>query len=152
MEVRPYSIGRSAWPAVAGLVGLAAVSCGHVATTADHVVSLRLANAGSQPLHCRLLFGHWVEQDLGEVGQGAAVEIAMMQSARDGSLYIERTDGQRLMMIENIVCGLNGDWMGSFEQIDLAPVRAGRPGGVTASCAAPAKSGRVVCTAPAFEE
>jgi hypothetical protein len=119
-------------------------------TGSDRGVVLRLSNTGTQPLRCRLLFGHWVERDLGEIAPDGAVEIDMMQATTDGALYIPRADGQRLMMIENVVCGRDGDWMASFSQVDLAPLRSRRPARAAAHCAASGASERVVCSAPAI--
>ena len=130
----------------------AAVVCaGPCAARADDAVILYLRNTGAEPLHCRLLFGHWVDRDLGELMPSHGVEITMQQSAKDGALYIPRDDRQRLMMIETIVCGRDGDWMASFGQVDLAPLRVVRPTRVTASCAAPASAGRVACPPPVIE-
>lgn len=121
-------------------------------TSEDRGVALRLSNSGDMPLRCRILFGHWVERDFGELAPGGEVTIEMMQSAEDGALYIPRSDGRRLMMIENIVCARSGDWMASFGQVDLAPLRTKRPVRVTADCAIPAGSARVACVATQFEQ
>ena len=111
----------------------------------DRPVTLALANAGNQPLRCRLMFGHWVDRDLGTLGPGAATELAMTQAASDGALYIMRADGERKMMIETIQCAPAGDWMQIFGQVDFAPIRSRRAHAIEASCAAPAAGGRTVC-------
>ena len=89
--------------------------------------SLSLANTGAAPLHCRLMFGHWVEQDLGLIAPGGSIGLDISQAAKDGALYILRADGQRRMMIETIICGRDGDWMASYGQVDFAPARSARP-------------------------
>jgi hypothetical protein len=111
----------------------------------DRPVTLSLANAGTEPLRCRLMFGHWVDRDLGALAPGAATDVAMTQAARDGALYVLRADGERKMMIETIQCAQSGDWMASFGQVDFAPVRSRRAQAIEASCAAPADGGRVAC-------
>lgn len=111
----------------------------------DRIVSLALANAGQQPLRCRLMFGHWVDRDLGEIAPGAETELAMTQAARDGALYILRADGARKMMVETIQCAQAGDWMRNFGQVDFAPIRSRRAQAIEASCAAPAGGGRTSC-------
>src|SRR5919197_1054710 len=90
---------------------VAALSCALLCACAqqlpsaeDHAVALSLINAGTEALHCRVIFGHWVERDLGEFAPGAATSIAMTQSAQHGALYVMRSDGQRRMMIETIQC------------------------------------------------
>ena len=111
----------------------------------DRTVTLALANAGQEPLRCRLMFGHWVDRDLGEIAPGAATELAMTQAARDGALYILRADGERKMMIETIQCAQAGNWMRNFGQVDFAPIRSRRAETIEASCAAPAGGGRTIC-------
>jgi hypothetical protein len=111
----------------------------------DRPVTLALSNAGSEPLRCRLMFGHWVERDLGAIAPGAATEVDMTQAARDGALYVMRADGQRKMMIETIQCAQSGDWMRNFGQVDFAPIRSRRAQAIEASCAAPAGGGRTTC-------
>ena len=113
--------------------------------TSDEPVALSLTNGGAQALHCRLMFGHWVDRDLGELAPGAAVSVSMMQAETDGALYIMRADGQRRMMIETIQCARPGDWMESFGQVDFAPIRSRRAEAIEASCAAPAGGGRTTC-------
>ncbi len=111
----------------------------------DRPVTLSLANAGSEPLRCRLMFGHWVDRDLGALAPGASTRVAMTQAASDGALYVLRADGARKMMIETIQCAQSGDWMTSFGQVDFAPIRSRRAQAIEASCAAPADGGRVAC-------
>jgi hypothetical protein len=111
----------------------------------DRSVTLALRNAGREPLNCRLMFGHWVDRDLGTLAPGAGTEIAMTQASQDGALYILRADGERRMMIETIRCAQSGDWMRNFGQVDLAPIRSRRAPAIEASCAAPAGEGRTTC-------
>jgi hypothetical protein len=111
----------------------------------DRALRLSLANTGAAPLHCRLMFGHWVEEDLGLIVPGGSIGLDISQAAKDGALYILRADGQRRMMIETILCGRDGDWMASYGQVDFAPARSARPVRIEAGCALPATGGRVAC-------
>ena len=111
----------------------------------DRPVTMSLANAGVEPLRCRLMFGHWVDRDLGALAPGAATELAMTQAERDGALYVLRADGERKMMIETIQCAQSGDWMQNFGQVDFAPIRSRRAQAIEASCAAPVGGGRTIC-------
>jgi hypothetical protein len=127
-----------------------AVLCGSAAcadqpAAEDRPLRLSLGNAGAAPLHCRLMFGHWVERDLGLIAPGGSIDLDISQAGKDGALYILRADGQRRMMIETILCGRDGDWMASYGQVDLAPARSGRPARIEASCALPADGRRVAC-------
>ena len=111
----------------------------------DRPVTLSLANAGPEPLRCRLMFGHWVDRDLGALAPGASTDVAMTQAASDGALYVLRADGARKMMIETIQCAQSGDWMARFGQVDFAPIRSRRAQAIEASCAAPVGGGRTTC-------
>ena len=128
---------------IAICLSLGLLSC--AADVQDRAVTLALSNAGSEPLHCRVIFGHWVERDLGALQPGAATEVAMTQAAHDGALYVMRADGQRKMMIETIQCAQSGDWMAHFGQVDFAPIRSRRAKAIEASCAAPVGEGRTSC-------
>jgi hypothetical protein len=128
---------------IAIFLSLGLLSC--AADVQDRPVTLALSNRGSEPLHCRLIFGHWVERDLGTLAPGAATDIDMTQAARDGALYVMRADGQRKMMIETIQCAQSGDWMRNFGQVDFAPIRSRRAEAIEASCAAPVGGGRTTC-------
>ena len=116
-----------------------------VSETQDRPVTLALANAGTEPLRCRLMFGHWVDRDLGALAPGTSTVLSMTQAASDGALYVRRADGERQMMIETIQCAQPGDWMKNFGQVDFAPIRSRRARAIEASCAAPTGEGRVAC-------
>ena len=118
----------------------------------DQPVALALSNKGAEPLRCRLMFGHWVDRDLGALAPGASAALSMTQAAADGALYVMRSDGQRKMMIETIQCAQSGDWMESFGQVDFAPIRSRRVRAIEASCAAPAGEGRVACRLDRIEQ
>jgi len=116
---------------------------------ADRKVRISIGNSGSEPLHCRMMFGHWVERDLGVLEKGGSgINVDVLQQKTDGALFIMRADGQRRMMIENIFCARKGDWQASVGQIDLAAVRVERPVIVWLNCRLPEDGGRVVCGKP----
>ena len=131
------------WRIVVLCLCLGILSCAPDAQ--DRTVTLALANAGQQPLRCRLMFGHWVDRDLGEIVPGSTTELTMTQAAGDGALYVMRADGERKMMIETIQCAQAGDWMRNFGQVDFAPIRSRRARAIEASCAAPVGGGRTIC-------
>lgn len=133
------------WLLLAVLLALPLPAVGDEAPVDSHPLHLDLANAGDTAIHCRVIFGHWVERDLGLVPAGGSVDLEMLQAEKDGALFIMRDDGQRRMMIETILCGLDGDWMASFGEVDFAPARSARPTRIEARCAVPAPGGRVDC-------
>jgi hypothetical protein len=110
----------------------------------DDAVTLRIANDGAEALRCVLLFGHWVTLELGLIDAGAAQALAMKRDAGDGSLYVLREDGRK-MMIETIVCGADRSWTETLGQIPLLPVRAGRGRELWISCRI---DDRLACTLP----
>lgn len=118
----------------------------------DPLVRIRISNARAEPLQCRLMFGHWVDRDLGvaTIGGGTAtgISVDVRQQPEDGALYVMRDDGQRRMMVENIFCAGENDWQATVGQVDLAVVRRSRPREVWVSCALPEAGGRVVCGKP----
>lgn len=131
---------------------LLAACAGEARPTADPEVLIRISNARAEPLHCRLIYGHWVERDLGlvAIGGGTATGIAVTvrQQPEDGALYVLRDDGQRRMMVENIFCAEENNWQATVGQIDLSVVRQARPREVWVSCALPEDGSRVACAAP----
>ena len=134
------------------LAVLLLAGCAGAASKSDPEVLIRISNAGAEPLQCRMMFGHWVDRDLGAAtrGGGTATGIAVkvLQQPADGALYVMRDDGERRMMLENILCARDGDWQATVGQIDLAVVRTARPKEVWVSCALPEAGGRAACAQP----
>jgi hypothetical protein len=135
------------------LAALLAAGCaGGAAEPTDPTVLIRISNARPEPLQCRMMFGHWVDRDLGvaTIGGGTSTGIAVevQQQPKDGALYVMRDDGERRMMVENIFCARPDDWQATVGQIDLAMLRTARPKEVWVSCALPAAGGRLVCGQP----
>lgn len=113
--------------------------------TSDVVpVDISLRNVGQTPLACRLMFGHWVDRDLGELQPGAEVAFPVQQQG-DGGLFVMRPDGGARMMIETIQCGIYPDWPASVGQVDFAPARQQKIRAISASCGEPTAGGRIVC-------
>jgi hypothetical protein len=132
--------------ALAVLSALLGTSCAEPqpAGAADDAVTLRIANDGTQALRCVVLFGHWVTRELGAIDAGASHDLAMMRDAGDGSLYVLRDDGRRLM-IENVVCGADRAWTETLGQVPLLPVRDSRDREFRTSCRI---DQRLNCTPP----
>ena len=134
---------------------LLAAGCSSGSTDSDDQrVLIQISNTGAEPLQCRLMFGHWVDRDLGLArnGDGSSEDIFVLvrQQAGDGALYVMRDDGKRRMMVENIFCARPDDWQATVSQIDLAAARAARPASVHVTCALPESGGRVICGKPEF--
>jgi hypothetical protein len=110
----------------------------------DDPVILRITNDGAHALRCVVLFGHWVTRELGTIDAGASHDLAMMRDSGDGSLYVLRDDGRKLM-IENVVCGADRAWTETLGQVPLLPVRESRERELRTSCRV---DERVGCTPP----
>jgi hypothetical protein len=111
----------------------------------DAPLTIALRNSGAEPLRCQLIFGHWVERSLGEIAPGASIRLDLMRAGEDGGIYVMRPDGERKMMVENVICGRTETWQATLGQVDLAPLRVRAATAALASCAAPAGAGRVAC-------
>jgi hypothetical protein len=116
------------------------------ATAGDPIVAVDLRNDGARPMQCRIQFGHWTARDLGVLAPGASIRFEIQQQPKDGALYIERDDGQRKMMIENIFCHAPEDQQATVGQVDLTPARAARMAEIDAACALP-DTGHAQCRA-----
>ena len=133
-------------------LALLVAGCSGISETADPTVRIRISNARPGALQCRMMFGHWVDRDLGkaamDAGNGGGISVEVQQQPKDGALYVMRDDGERRMMVENIFCAREGDWQATVGQIDLAMVRTARSREVWVSCGLPEDGGRVVCGKP----
>lgn len=119
---------------------------------ADTAVTIKLGNDGAEPLRCQLIFGHWVERGLGEIAPGASIRLELMRAAEDGGLYVMRYDGERKMMVENVICGRLEGWKEGLGQVDLTELRRRAAVAAEASCAAPSGPGRVSCSMDKISE
>jgi hypothetical protein len=126
---------------------LAAGCAGGKTGSADPELLLRISNTGAEPLQCRMMFGHWVDRDLG-IATATGIAIKVQQQPEDGALYIMRDDGARRMMVENIFCARPDDWQATVGQVDLSVVRKERANDVSVTCSLPKAGGHVSCDPP----
>jgi len=99
----------------------------------DDTVEVDLLNAGSEPLRCVTVLAHFVSLPAQEVAAGETLEFSFFRGRDDGSLYVLRDDGRR-MMIENLICGAAGDWDASRGEVPLLTVRSAAGRHVAFSC------------------
>jgi hypothetical protein len=112
-----------------------------VASASASTVTLSIKNDDARSLRCTVVFAHWVTTDFGPIASGGTATVAMTRGPQPGALHIARFDG-RPMMIENIVCGTDQDWTGSFDQLPLSQLRNSPTSTYQIACrAAP----RIVC-------
>ena len=97
-------------------------------------VRLEIVNATAAPrLLCRLVLAHFVTQDLALIGAGDEAVIELRRDADDGTL-IYRHGGGRRMAVENILCGIAGNWSATRNDLSIAELRAGRRANLIIIC------------------
>lgn len=126
------------------LLALTAACTGVAGQTDAAPVRFSLQNTGTTPISCRLIYGHWVERDYGELAPGDSREDSFAQQG-DGGLFTMRPDGAARMMIETVQCAQYPDWLGTVGQVDFTPARRGKVRAVAARCAMPSQGGRIAC-------
>ncbi|MDP6590752.1 MAG: hypothetical protein QF449_05135 [Alphaproteobacteria bacterium] len=100
-------------------------------------VRLEIVNATAAPhLLCRLVLAHFVTEDLAPIGAGDEAVIELRRDADDGTL-IYRPGGGRRMAVENILCGLAGNWQASRADLNLAELRGGQRAHLRITCERP---------------
>ena len=75
-------------------------------------------------LACQLVLAHFVTQDIAPIPAGGETVIALDRDVDEGTL-IFRQAGARPMALENILCGLAGNWRATRADLNIAPLRAG---------------------------
>ena len=118
----------------------------------DAPLAVSLHNDGAVPLRCQLIFGHWVERDLGQIAPGAAVRMDLMRAGEDGGIYVMRPDGKKKMMVENVICGRADNWRATLGRLDFTPLRQRAARAADAHCAAPVDGGRAACAIDKISE
>ena len=118
----------------------------------DAPLAVSLHNGGTVPLRCQLIFGHWVERDLGQIAPGADVRMDLMRAGEDGGIYVMRPDGKKKMMVENVICGRADNWQPTLGRLDFTPLRQQAARAAAAHCTAPADGGRVACAIDKISE
>ncbi|MBR45580.1 MAG: hypothetical protein CMM31_03670 [Rhodospirillaceae bacterium] len=87
-------------------------------------VSLEVVNGAEGRLRCQLVLAHFVTQDIAPVPPGGETVIVFDRDADEGVLIFRHVGG-RSMALENVLCGLAGDWRATRADLDLADLRAG---------------------------
>lgn len=99
-------------------------------------VRLEIYNGtASSELRCQLVLAHFVTQDIGRISAGKSAVIALRRD-RDEGVLIYRS-GARRMAVENILCGIAGNWRATRNDLNLAALRAGRRAQLKIFCQAP---------------
>jgi hypothetical protein len=124
-------MGNSLRPLLASLLLLA--WAGGAGAADDDTVEVELLNAGNEPLRCVTVLAHFVSLPAQEVAAGETLVLSYFRGRDDGTLYVLRDDGRR-MMIENVICGAAGDWDDSRGEVPLLTIRSAAGRHVALSC------------------
>ena len=120
----------------AGLLSLALVGVPVAAGAGggdDGVVELQVRNPGPATLRCVTVLAHFVSLPAAEIAAGDALDVSYFRGAGDGTLYVLRDDGRK-MMIENLLCGSTNDWDATRGEVPLLPVRSSSADHMAFSC------------------
>jgi hypothetical protein len=99
----------------------------------DDLVELQILNTGAQTLRCVTVLAHFVSLPAVEVDAGGAISVSFFRGTHDGTLYVLRDDGRR-MMIENLLCGSTDDWDATRGEVPLLQVRSSSAERMAFSC------------------
>jgi hypothetical protein len=128
-----------------GLLVFMAASQGSAALGEERApVVLRVANSTEKAvLRCQLVLAHFMTGDLTPVGPGLVIEIDLLREVATSTL-LYLGPGVRLIAVENILCGSDGDWAATRNDIDLTALRDGSTQQLQMICA---DRGGLSCTA-----
>jgi len=100
-------------------------------------VRLEIVNAtAASRLACQLVLAHFVTQDLAPISAGDETVVLLSRDVDEGTL-IYQSDGGRRMAVENILCGLAGNWRATRADLNIAELRAGQRANMRIVCARP---------------
>lgn len=96
-----------------------------LAAPATEPVRLEIANAKSESLvRCQLVLAHFVTLAPDRIRPNHRATIGLQRDVRAGTLFYPREDGPP-MTLENVLCGLDDDWVATRNDLDLRRLRRG---------------------------
>ena len=128
-----------------GLLGFVIASQGSVAHGEERApVVLKIANGTENAvLRCQLVLAHFMTGELAPAAPGRVIDIDLQRDAATSTLlYIG--PGNRLIAVENVLCGADGDWAATRNDLDLTSLREGSTWTLQVICA---DRGGLSCTA-----
>lgn len=110
-----------ALPVVAfGIPGPAAAAAGQDRTP----VVLQIANDSGRVLRCQLILARFMTRDPKPAAPGDAIAVDLLRETATGTLLRSDLDG-RLVPVENVLCGIDADWVATRNDLDLTVLREG---------------------------
>lgn len=109
-------------------------------------VVLKITNkTENDTLRCQLLLAHFMTGDAAQATTGWVIEVGMLREVATSTL-LYLGPGDRLVAVENMLCGADDDWQATRKNIDLTPLRAGGTRLLQITCT---DRGGLFCTADA---
>jgi hypothetical protein len=117
------------------LTGVAAMAFqATTAWAAGESVRLDIRNTDvGAPLHCVLVLAHFVTLEAGGAGPGHGLAITFTRDPADGTLIYRGDDG-RAMAVENVLCGVSGDWSDTRADVPILVLRDGTRSALAVDC------------------
>ena len=103
-------------------------------------VDLTIRNDTGSPLRCTVVLAHFVTRALEPIPPSGELALALERHAASGTLAFGWHDGAP-MLVENILCGSDGDWDATRTDLPLTPIRAGTGDAFACTIAAGADCG-----------
>ena len=112
------------------------------AGAAGDPVRLDILNAHvGERLHCVLVLAHFVTLEAGGAEPGETLGLSFVRDPADGTLIYAGDDGRR-MAVENVLCGVSGDWSDTRSDVPILDLRDGTRRRLSVECAL---DGRLLC-------
>ena len=100
-------------------------------------VRLEVVNGtNASHLRCQLVFAHFVTLEFAPVFAGNNIVIRLRRDMDDGTLIYQRSGGRR-MAVENILCGITGNWQATRNDLNMTALRQGQRADLRFLCEAP---------------
>jgi hypothetical protein len=98
-------------------------------------VAVAIRNDTGGTLRCVVVLAHFVTVDVAPLAPGQALTLALDRDAGSGALGYGSHAGQP-MLVETILCGLDGRWAATRFDLPLTPIRSGDAESYVADCVA----------------
>jgi hypothetical protein len=70
------------------------------------------------------VLAHFMTHDLVQTAPGQVLELGLLREASSGTL-LHNGPGGRWVAVENVLCGINDDWVATRNDVNLTPLREG---------------------------